>query len=142
MRTLSILLLAAACAPDGTLDPSQIDARQKGEADGDDPSGPVGSEGGEEEAPAIVGSCIDRECTGLYLSTEPYAGEGTWLLDGAEVGYGKGYKYAHDFDRNFAEQEFLPDRISGTRFYDPGNNARENELRKYLKNLWNKKYGY
>ncbi len=59
-----------------------------------------------------------------------------------EVGYGKGYKYAHDFDRNFAEQEFLPDRISGTRFYDPGNNARENELRKYLKNLWNKKYGY
>ncbi len=59
-----------------------------------------------------------------------------------EIGYGKGYKYAHDFDGNFADLEFLPDRLSGTRFYEPGNNARENEMRRYLKNLWNKKYGY
>jgi len=59
-----------------------------------------------------------------------------------EIGYGKGYKYAHDFDGNFADLEFLPDKISGTTFYQPGNNLRENELRKYLKNLWNKKYGY
>jgi putative ATPase len=59
-----------------------------------------------------------------------------------EIGYGKGYKYAHDFDGNFTELEFLPDKISGTAFYKPGNNPRENELRKYLKNLWNKKYGY
>lgn len=59
-----------------------------------------------------------------------------------EIGYGKGYKYAHDHDRNFAEQEFLPEKIKGTTFYEPGNNPRENDLRKYLKNLWNKKYGY
>ena len=59
-----------------------------------------------------------------------------------EIGYGKGYKYAHDFDGNFTDIEFMPEKIKGTKFYEPGNNARENELRKRLKNLWNKKYGY
>jgi len=59
-----------------------------------------------------------------------------------EIGYGKGYKYAHDFNRNFVDLEFLPDKIVGTTFYEPGNNPRENEIRKHLKNLWNKKYGY
>lgn len=58
------------------------------------------------------------------------------------IGYGKGYKYAHDHEQNFAEQEFLPDKIKGTTFYEPGSNPRENELRKYLKNLWKNKYGY
>jgi putative ATPase len=56
--------------------------------------------------------------------------------------YGKGYKYAHSFEGNFADQEYLPEKISGTRFYDPGNNARENELRKYLKDKWGDKYEY
>lgn len=56
--------------------------------------------------------------------------------------YGKGYKYAHDFDQNFAVQEFLPDAISGTAFYDPGTNARENETRKFLKERWKEKYKY
>jgi putative ATPase len=56
--------------------------------------------------------------------------------------YGKGYKYAHSFEGNFAEQEYLPDKIMNTKFYDPGNNARENELRKYLKEKWGDKYGY
>ncbi|HEX8277966.1 MAG TPA: replication-associated recombination protein A [Segetibacter sp.] len=56
--------------------------------------------------------------------------------------YGKGYKYAHSFEGNFAEQEYLPDKIINTKFYDPGNNARENELRKYLKEKWGDKYGY
>ena len=56
--------------------------------------------------------------------------------------YGKGYKYSHSFDKNFAEQEYLPDKLSGTTFYDPGRNAREEELRKYLKNLWKDKYNY
>lgn len=56
--------------------------------------------------------------------------------------YGKEYKYSHDFDNNFVEQEFLPEQMSGTKFYDPGNNARENEQRNYLRKLWNEKYGY
>jgi putative ATPase len=58
------------------------------------------------------------------------------------MGYGKDYKYAHSFDQNFSEQEYLPDKLSGTAFYDPGNNPREDELRRYLKNLWKEKYGY
>ena len=56
--------------------------------------------------------------------------------------YGKGYKYAHSFEGNFASQEYLPDKIAGTKFYDPGVNARENELRKYLKEKWGDKYNY
>jgi putative ATPase len=56
--------------------------------------------------------------------------------------YGKGYKYAHSFAGNFANQEYLPAEIANTRFYDPGANARENELRKYLKEKWGDKYGY
>lgn len=59
-----------------------------------------------------------------------------------ELGYHKGYQYAHDFEHNFVKQEFLPEQISGTKLYDPQNNARENELRRYLKNCWNEKYGY
>jgi putative ATPase len=56
--------------------------------------------------------------------------------------YGKDYQYAHSFENNFAEQEFLPETISGTKFYEPGNNAREAEQRNYLKKLWKEKYGY
>jgi putative ATPase len=59
-----------------------------------------------------------------------------------EIGYGDQYKYAHDFPGNFAEQEFLPKKISGTKLYDPGNNARENELRQRLRGLWGGKYNY
>lgn len=58
-----------------------------------------------------------------------------------ELGYGDDYKYAHDYDNNFADQEFLPDEIKNTAFYDPGNNSRENSTREFLKNRW-KKYGY
>lgn len=58
------------------------------------------------------------------------------------IDYGKGYKYAHSFEGNFAEQEYLPEKIANTKFYDPGLNARENELRKYLKEKWGDKYGY
>ena len=49
-----------------------------------------------------------------------------------DEGYGKGYKYSHDFPGNFAEQEFLPDEITGTTLYEPGNNPRENEIRKSI----------
>lgn len=58
------------------------------------------------------------------------------------IGYGKDYKYAHNYDKNFVEQDFLPDEINGTKLYDPANNARENELRKFLKDRWKDKYGY
>ncbi len=58
------------------------------------------------------------------------------------MGYGKNYKYAHSYEGNFTEQEFLPDELKGTTFYDPGKNPREEELRRYLKNLWKEKYGY
>ncbi len=56
--------------------------------------------------------------------------------------YGKGYKYSHNFPGDFANQEFLPDEIANTKIYDPGTNARENEMRKRLKELWKEKYGY
>lgn len=59
-----------------------------------------------------------------------------------DLDYGKGYQYAHDFRNNFAAMEFLPDAIKGTKFYEPGKNAREEELRNYLKKLWDKKYDY
>ncbi len=59
-----------------------------------------------------------------------------------EIGYGKEYKYAHDFDNNFIDMEFLPDKLSGTKFYDPQENTRETEIRTRLKALWRKKYGY
>ncbi|MBE0639880.1 MAG: replication-associated recombination protein A [Bacteroidales bacterium] len=59
-----------------------------------------------------------------------------------EIGYGKDYKYAHQFDDNFIDQEFLPEKIKGTRFYDPGKNSREEESRKWLNKRWGKKYGY
>ncbi len=59
-----------------------------------------------------------------------------------KIGYGKEYKYAHNYEGNFANLELLPDEISGTKFYEPGKNAREEELRKRLKHLWKSKYGY
>jgi putative ATPase len=59
-----------------------------------------------------------------------------------QIGYGDEYKYAHDFDGNFAEMEFLPDKIKGKKLYDPGTNPRENEIRARLRQLWKKKYGY
>jgi putative ATPase len=59
-----------------------------------------------------------------------------------EMGYHKGYEYSHDHENNFSAQEYLPSEISGARLYDPGRNPREDELRKYLKNLWKEKYGY
>lgn len=60
----------------------------------------------------------------------------------AALGYGEEYKYSHDYANNFAEQEFLPDVISGTTLYEPGNNTRENTTREFLKNRWKDKYGY
>lgn len=59
-----------------------------------------------------------------------------------DAGYAKGYKYSHDFPGNFVDQEFLPDKISGHKLYDPQDNPRELEFKKRLQNLWSKKYHY
>jgi len=59
-----------------------------------------------------------------------------------DLDYGKGYKYSHSYEGNFEEQEYLPEKISGTKFFEPGKNAREDELRKFLKSKWDDKYGY
>lgn len=59
-----------------------------------------------------------------------------------DLNYGKAYQYAHDHPGNFVIQEFLPEEIKGTKFYDPGENMREEELRKYLSTRWKGKYGY
>jgi putative ATPase len=59
-----------------------------------------------------------------------------------KMDYGKGYQYAHDFPGNFVEEEFMPDKIAGTKLYDPGTNATEARLRDYLRNCWKEKYRY
>lgn len=59
-----------------------------------------------------------------------------------DLDYGKGYKYAHDFAGNFVIQEFLPDQLAGSAFYQPGNNPREQETRRQLHEKWQGKYGY
>lgn len=59
-----------------------------------------------------------------------------------KMGYGKNYKYAHSYEGNFTEQEFLPEELKGTTFYEPGKNPREEELRKFLRSLWKDKYKY
>jgi putative ATPase len=59
-----------------------------------------------------------------------------------KLDYGKDYKYAHSYENNFATMEFLPEEIKNILIYNPGKNAREEELRKFLKERWKEKYGY
>lgn len=59
-----------------------------------------------------------------------------------DLDYGKDYQYAHSYEQNFVIQEFLPEEISGTKFYEPGRNAREEQDRKFLRDRWKDKYGY
>jgi len=59
-----------------------------------------------------------------------------------EIGYGKEYEYSHNYSSNFSKQEYLPDEIKASKFYDPGNNAREKEIKENLKKLWGDKYNY
>jgi putative ATPase len=59
-----------------------------------------------------------------------------------DLAYGKGYAYSHNYENNFSAQEYMPAEISGTVFYQPGNNSREEELRKFLQSLWKDKYHY
>lgn len=58
------------------------------------------------------------------------------------MGYGKDYQYSHSYENSFSPQEYLPEKIKGMKFYEPGKNPREEELRKFLKNLWKDKYNY
>jgi putative ATPase len=58
------------------------------------------------------------------------------------LGYGKDYQYSHSYENNFSPQEYLPEALAGTKFYDPGHNAREEELRRHLRQLWKEKYHY
>lgn len=59
-----------------------------------------------------------------------------------DLNYGKEYQYAHSFENNFVDLEYLPDEIKGSQLYDPGKNPREEEQRKYLRSIWKEKYGY
>lgn len=71
----------------------------------------------------------------LYLRNSP-----TKLMK--DLDYGKGYQYAHDFPNNFADIEFLPEEIIGTKFYEPGKNIREEKFREILQKRWKDKYDY
>ena len=59
-----------------------------------------------------------------------------------QLDYGKDYKYAHDYEGNFADLEFLPEEIKGTAFFEPSNNPAEDKIRTSLKAKWKEKYGY
>ncbi len=105
--------------------------------------------------------------TAIYLATSPKSNSATTAIAAAmelarqtgdlpvplhlrnaptrlmkNIGYGKDYKYAHSFEGNFVSQDFLPDALAGTKIYDPGNNARENETKEKLKKLWGERYKY
>jgi putative ATPase len=87
-----------------------------------------------EEATGLVSRTGDLPVP-LHLRNAP-----TGLMK--ELGYGNDYKYAHDYEKNFIAQEFLPEKIKGSKLYDPQDNTRENELRKFLRMLWKEKYRY
>ncbi|HEY4109522.1 replication-associated recombination protein A [Puia sp.] len=109
---------------------------------------------------------ILSQCT-IYLATSPKSNSATAAIGAAQAAvrdhgdlavplhirnaptrlmknldYGKGYQYSHSYEGNFSIQEYLPKELEGTRFYEPGKNAREEELRKFLRGLWGEKYKY
>jgi putative ATPase len=87
-----------------------------------------------EEALAEVRSTGDLSVP-LHLRNAP-----TQLMK--KLDYGKEYLYAHQYSNNFVELEYLPNEISGKKFFEPGENPRENELRNFLKARWKGKYNY
>lgn len=105
--------------------------------------------------------------TAIYLATSPKSNSATTAIGAAmalvkqtgdlpvplhlrnaptklmkNIGYGKDYKYAHSFENNFVDLDFLPDAIKGTKLYEPGNNPREYESKEKLKKLWGDRYKY
>ena len=112
------------------------------------------------------GRILLSECT-LYLASSPKSNKAYLAIDAAlakvkhtgnlqvplhlrnaptklmkEMGYGKGYQYAHDYKNQFVDQEFLPEQIAGTKFYDPADNPKEKTIRSFLKERWKNKYDY
>ncbi len=105
--------------------------------------------------------------TAIYLASSPKSNSAYMAIDGAlefvretgnlpvplhlrnaptrlmkSIGYGKDYKYAHSFDGNFTDQEFLPEKVAGKVFYSPQENSREREMKLFLASKWKGKYGY
>ncbi len=116
---------------------------------------------GNPEARIILSQCV------VYLATSPKSNASYLAIDAAlakvratgdlpvplhlrnaptglmkSLNYGKEYQYAHDYSGNFVKQEFLPDPLASTKLYEPGKNAREEEMRRFLKQLWTDKYNY
>jgi putative ATPase len=89
---------------------------------------------------AIEDALAEVESSGDQPVPLPIRNAPTKLMK--EIGYHKGYKYAHSFENNFVDLEYLPEKLKGKKFYDPGNNKREEEIRQRLRSLWGKKYGY
>lgn len=89
---------------------------------------------------AINNAQAEVEATGhlpvpLHLRNAP-----TKLMK--DIGYGADYKYSHDYDNNFSGQHHLPENLKGVKFYEPGNNQREQQTREWLKKLWKEQYDY
>jgi putative ATPase len=59
-----------------------------------------------------------------------------------DIGYGKEYKYSHSYEKNFSDQEYLPEKLSGQKIYEPANNIKETAIQQFLKELWKEKYNY
>ncbi len=89
---------------------------------------------------AIANAMATVDKTGNLPVPLPLRNAPTKLMKNLD--YGKEYQYAHSFENNFIDLEFFPETLSGTKLYEPGNNAREAEQRAYLKKLWKEKYGY
>jgi putative ATPase len=85
------------------------------------------------DAMSFVGKDTNNRPVPLHIRNAP-----TKLMK--QLDYGKDYKYAHSFDGNFVEQEFMPAGLEGKKFYDPGNNPKEAEIAKHLETLWKGKY--
>ena len=89
---------------------------------------------------AIRAAQAEVKANGVYPVPVTLRNAPTRLLK--QLGYGKEYAYSHNGEGNFEEQEFLPDALSGTRFYAPGQNASEAKIQERLRGWWGDKYGY
>jgi len=89
---------------------------------------------------AIRAAQAEVKANGVYPVPVPLRNAPTRLMK--QLGYGKEYAYSHNGEGNFEEQEFLPDALSGKRFYDPGLNPSEAKIQERLRGWWGEKYGY